>query len=579
MELILCQDKQINVINELGNVSFQYLKIKEFRNYKYLILFYIILYIMFQDIAPSAPPPSALPAPSAAWLNIQRLNSIAPPPSALPAPPTAWLNIQRLNIQPKYYQTNIIDPTIKVFSLSDIHGDIQSFVIALRDLAGVIKKKDIPGYIFDQSEYDSNMEEILNLDLNKDEDKYIHDLNYEWCVENTHVVICGDMIDPQRTNYCLKKMILPCAYYPQIELKILMFINALNKQAKTSSSRIVKLLGNHELGGIIFPLAYKKYIYDKDIKLENEYYKGKNRKEIFQVGNYGFNLLFEDDCGILIKINKTIFVHGDLVETYDTYNDLNQFINDPSKRNQDEWVSKLTMHFENNSSLLSRIRGDDEKSSYRARLRKNHNNIMSDIFCNDLKVSFEKFVGNKKIITDNVDDLKLVIGHCTQHDISTIEGENGFNETYSKKISEDKIKETFGETIYTGPVNFERTDNRTKIFGITMECQQRLYRVDVGLSRGFDDGYFYPNFPLSLENENRFLYSKTPQILEINTDGTINIIKSKMRNTRIHLPRPEYERKASEIPELNLYTKDHNYYEQKYLKYKNKYLQLKQIIN
>ena len=45
MELILCQDKQINVINELGNVSFQYLKIKEFRNYKYFILFYIILYI------------------------------------------------------------------------------------------------------------------------------------------------------------------------------------------------------------------------------------------------------------------------------------------------------------------------------------------------------------------------------------------------------------------------------------------------------------------------------------------------------------------------------------------------------
>ena len=120
-----------------------------------------------------------------------------------------------------------------------------------------------------------------------------------------------------------------------------------------------------------------------------------------------------------------------------------------------------------------------------------------------------------------------------------------------------------------------------------MECQipntslNRLYRIDVGSSRGFDDvsNKIDTWAPLTLEHENRFLYSKTPQILEINIDGTINIIKSKMRNTRIHLQRPEYERKASKIPELQLYTKDHNYYEQKYLKYKNKYLQLKQMIN
>ena len=52
-----------------------------------------------------------------------------------------------------------------------------------------------------------------------------------------------------------------------------------------------------------------------------------------------------------------------------------------------------------------------------------------------------------------------------------------------------------------------------------------------------------------------------------------------MRNTRIHLPRPNYEMHALKIPQLQLYTKDHNYYEQKYLKYKNKYLQLKQMIN
>ena len=40
------------------------------------------------------------------------------------------------------FETNISKPGIKVVSLSDIHGDIQSFIIALRDCAKVIRKKD-----------------------------------------------------------------------------------------------------------------------------------------------------------------------------------------------------------------------------------------------------------------------------------------------------------------------------------------------------------------------------------------------------------------------------------------------------
>ena len=365
-----------------------------------------------------------------------------------------------------------------------------------------------------------------------------------------------------------------------------MFINALNEQATVYGGKIVKLLGNHDLAAIIYPPIYQHNIYDKDIQLDN-YYKNDKRIDIFKVGKPGFNLLVEGGIGILVKINSTIFVHGDLVETYDTYDDLNQFINNPNNQNETMWEEKLWSQLNKTSSLLSLKRGDDDVSTERAKLRVDGNYKSSNEFCMGLQRSFEHFVGDRTIITDNVDNLKLVIGHCTQYSISSLNGQ-GVNETYSEKIYEDNIKETFGETIYTGSVMFDRTDNRTKIFGITMECQipksihrlhplHRLYRVDVGLSRGFDDGYLH--YPLSLENENRFLYSKTPQILEINIDGPINIIKSKMRNTRIHLQRPEYERMASKIPELLLYTKDHNYYEQKYLKYKNKYLQLKQMIN
>lgn len=142
------------------------------------------------------------------------------------------------------------------------------------------------------------MEDLLNLDLNIDEDKYIHDLNYEWCEENTYVVICGDMIDPYRDKklhkHCIKEGDVACSYYPQIELKLLMFINALNNQAKDRNSKIVKLFGNHELCNII-TVPDKRYNINFTYKSDqNEsYYKGISRVDIFRVGQPGFNLLVE----------------------------------------------------------------------------------------------------------------------------------------------------------------------------------------------------------------------------------------------------------------------------------------------
>jgi hypothetical protein len=106
--------------------------------------------------------------------------------------------------------TNIINDKIKVVSLSDIHGDIHSFIIALRDCAKVIKKKR--GFNFNQTTLDKDMEKELKKDIFSDElrkSNYKADLNYKWCGVNTYVVICGDIIDPYRSKpflpKCLKK--------------------------------------------------------------------------------------------------------------------------------------------------------------------------------------------------------------------------------------------------------------------------------------------------------------------------------------------------------------------------------------
>ena len=502
-----------------------------------------------------------------------------------------------------FFETNIIDPTIKVYSLSDIHGDIQSLIISLRDCAKVIRKKEKTSFLkrainkADEiilsltpkrggSIYDEDMETMLKKNLNSFIHNYTNDLNYEWCGGNTHVVICGDMIDPFRAiklhKLCLKEGGLACSYYPQIELKILMFINALNIQANRFGGKIVKLFGNHELTNIISDPNYGyhiKYTYPED--QNTSYYKGTSRTDIFRVGNRGFELLVEGGCGILVKINNTIFVHGDLVESYDIYDDLNQFINNPHERTQEKWNTKFKIHMDENKSLFSRIRGNDETASRRIYEKKIGYNAPQISFCDNLIESFKIFKGDGKVIIDDINDLKLVIGHCPQYYNSISERPN---ETYNTKIREDDVMEVFGQNIYSGPPVFDRNDNRTRIFGITMECLipntnlNRVYRIDVGSSRGFDQ---YPSgLPTTIEDENKYLYSKTPQILEINTDGSINIIKSKMRNTRIHQQRPSYEQHARSIPELNIHTNPiQDHYRKKYLKYKNKYLQLKNFFN
>ena len=489
----------------------------------------------------------------------------------------------------KFYETNIIDPKINVFSLSDIHGDIQSLIISLRDCAKVIKKKQKFNFFLNEDIDDKNMEELLKLDLNIYEKKYINNLNYEWCGENTHVVICGDMIDPFRSQLlndnCLKVGGLACSYYPQIEIKILMFINSINDDASRFGGKIVKLFGNHELSNIVSQPDTRYNIgFSYKADQNTSYYKGISRLDIFRVGNHGFNLLLEGGCGILIKINNTIFVHGDLIESYDQYDYLNQFINNPQKRTQDEWNLELGTELNETKSLFSRLRGHEKLANKRISAKNAGNDTEQILFCDNLIESFIKFKGNGEVITEFVNHLILVIGHCQQHINPT-----GQNETYSTKIREDNVMEVFGHDIYSGVPVFNRNDNRTKIFGITMEClipstnKNRVYRIDVGSSRGFD---IYPInsqkktiLPRTIEEENIFLYSKTPQILEINTDGSINIIKSKMRNTRIHLPRPYYELHTRFIPELNIHTKSiQAHYKQKYLKYKNKYLQLKNLI-
>jgi hypothetical protein len=501
-----------------------------------------------------------------------------------------------------FYKTEIIHDG-PIFTTSDIHGDIHAFIISLRDCAKVISKD-----VYNKDQLDLDLEKNLNIDISVNDNGYDESLGYNWIGKNSYVVICGDMIDPKRSNdpTCIKMCNgkkCSCIYYPQLEIKLLRFINKMNELAKVSKGRIIKLLGNHEASNILTYISdtgveinlLEQYIFDND--KNSNYYLNQNRLTIFNKGNIGYNLLFEDGCGILVKIKNTLFVHGKIPsnDSLITINKKNQIIN--NIKSKDSELISIYEYLTNSASLgLSPLwnRTWGFPQYYLSELNENE---LHDLVKNQI----EKFLGDKVY---EIENYRVVIGHCVQSNAS-----NYFkiNTTFTNISSFDEIIKTYdakSDKIYNGSVD---PTNQDTIFGITMCCSKPInngltdfyiYRVDVGSSREFDselntilspDKLDYTLGKEAIYSENEYLFSKTPQILAINRvndQDIITIIKSKMKNTRIHLPRPQYElfinrynkQHGDKSPVKTLKLTDPHYSHIKYLKYKKKYLELKNII-
>jgi hypothetical protein len=527
--------------------------------------------------------------------------------------------------------TNIYDPEIKrIIALSDIHGDIHALIIALRDCARVIKKKEKSIKLPETEKslkldlgtnellkLDDETESLLELDLNVHNDKYRDDLDYEWCGGNTHVVICGDILDGLRphnpqakrngssTSRCGNECIEH--EYDQIEIKIYRFINALNKK---SGYKIHKILGNHELMNLreISSANYSAYITEKTKDLGDFYYNGISRIDYFKWNQEGGRLIFEDGVGIFLKINNNLFVHGRIehTKTLQNYIEINNDLN-----NLDS-LSKIIELFKQPLVLQKNKKGYEMINKIGNDIMYNLNNTFSDTLfdryydtyntqsdsinqyekCKEIKDNLYKFLIEQEPYT--VNDLRIIIGHCVQSSPYYFDYTNS---TFTE-IAKDRNREIVSGLVYTGKNNSSDKDNN-KIFGISMECdkvtlddpiknqsdnsnmqygfddefftldndERFIYKVDIGTSRAFDSSYF----PNTRNLEKKYFGSRVPQVLEIG--DKVRILRSTIKNTRIHQPRYKYEAFTSHIPELN---KDMY---KKYISYKNKYLKLKKILN
>ena len=460
------------------------------------------------------------------------------------------------------WTTNIYDPSItRIIAFSDIHSDIHALIIALRDCARVIRKKDCSNPI----KLDIETEKLLEMDLNVDNDKYIDDLNYEWCGDNTHIVICGDILDGYRVDYPKFKRIssansrcgVECLEheYDQIEIKIYRFINALNEN---SGYKFHKILGNHEIINLFDKLPdiapnYSTYIPDKTRDLGFYYYNGLSRTDYFKWNQEGGKIIFKDGVGIFLKINNNLFVHGRIehTKTLDDYIEINNEIN-------------INMSDELNYKLVD---NDGFGSTLFDRYYNNLNNLKINQHdkCIKIKDNLKNFI--VKTEPYNINDFRIIIGHCVQ----SFTHYYGLTNSTFTKIIKDGNREILNDLVYTGHVNVDSKDN--KIFGIAMECdkitldnpqpfvnpyeddveidnslddnERFIYKVDIGTSRAFDD----EKIPIDKRTEKLFYGSRVPQVLEIGKH--VQILRSTIKNTRIHQPRYKYESIVSKIPELN----------------------------
>ena len=509
-----------------------------------------------------------------------------------------------------------IDPAINIISLSDIHGDIDALIISLRDCANVIQSLDnLPNEL--DNRRDPELVRLLNLDLRElDQHQYFDEhsnLNFRWIGGNTHVIIIGDILDPVRKklNPRTKTPYLQTAtlngrstppdppsnpkkqpihrnvndLYFQAEIKILKFINRLNELANEHGGRVIKLIGNHEMICFDTNMEYIKkngdiYTHDGTELMpyidETNTIKTLPRQTYFNLNEPGFKLFMNHGSGIFLRINNTLFVHGQIYNekidkfTYKLCDDFNKWINDPIILDH---TSEFFKQFTDNPSypsppqLWGREYGDNQLISERMQKE-----IKDKEFCSNVIEDIKNFfTGAEDLSQYNPEDFRIVIGHCQQH-LSTHQVTS--NTTF------DTIKETYNTnelsppsaTFYTTPEIIKKN----RVFGISMECpidgnkkHHRIYKVDVGVSRGFDKEEHRISYRDDTEIKKLYL-SRVPQILKFQGDD-VKIIRSTVQNSRIH----QYRNVLESGYDFDKQILNYGGYKEKYMKYKKKYIDLK----
>lgn len=474
----------------------------------------------------------------------------------------------------------------RICAISDIHGDLDALLIALVDCAKIIKRN----IAISEEEFERNK----NLPYGTE---YDASLAYEWCGGKTFLIIVGDILDNCRPSKPDKGKLgtrlyengtMPLKRDGEIlneDIKILLFIQFLMRESIKTEGRVILLCGNHELKNFEEKTFIKNY--NTPLCLEQSY-DGIKRNMFFK-NSAGINLLKNinenNNLGIIAKINEYIFVHGGInphifTSYFNSEDTATSFIN----KINDSFNKFIINNMKNieESTLKRNIVDSIKQDIFSANMDVNYTNFTDEekwkedknggIVWNRLFSDINQIDTNENELCDNLyiilkklesiedPNIKLVVGHCPQHESMANDDilkayESGTfggtkNRTYNKISHNDKIFIISSEpsSVYNNPDSLTHYGMSTDkfLFGMTLGCPNKnigdtilntdykIYRIDTGISRAFD----YVDSIKLIENANldirknflRTILARSPSILEL-TPTKNSIIRSTLENT------------------------------------------------
>lgn len=342
----------------------------------------------------------------------------------------------------------------RLIAIGDVHGDLAATIKALK-LAGVISLS-IPNNIVD-----------------------IGKIN--WVGGKTVVVQLGDQIDRVRPSNLINNICSdddPELYQDEgSDLKIISLFNKLHSQAIQKGGACISILGNHELMNVegdfryVSPREFREFgnffKANKSLKNTNVPYGFRERKEAFKPGGVIAKKLADTRYSV-VQVGSWIFVHGAITsyiaQRY-TLDDINSCVRRWLKGDECDIVENGIndiYHNDNDSAspFWSRIFSDPDE--------------FGDV-SNGYKTEFYRTLTtlNKKNNRTSGDKIRgMIMGHSPQF-------------MYGK--------------------------------GINSECNDCLWRVDIGMSRAFGE----------LNKCNQEYNNRKVQVLLIENDNKFTILKER----------------------------------------------------
>lgn len=293
--------------------------------------------------------------------------------------------------------------------------------------------KDLPNKLFAVGDIhgDFNILEHVLVDLAK-----VCKLNnneLEWIEGvDSWLIFCGDLIDRLRKRPG-KTMTVDDE---NSDKKIIMKLINLNKSAEKNNGKIIILLGNHELLNFEHAFDY--------VSPEGNY---QTRKKDFTRGS-NFSEIIAESTYLTVKINNWVFVHGGFCP--DAFKN-----NDYLKENPIHKLNFITRKF-----LVDKY------------YFKNNGNTNSEK--NQMKIILDALYG--------INEEKSPL-NCRHY------GFNIDNHDSCEKEVVSKVFKYIFDDISKGKMVISHTPQFIYNMNINRSCNGKIWRLDTGMSRGFDEHY------------------------------------------------------------------------------------------